>query len=153
MLSLFMACLSPSPVDTGPSDTSNEETADTDTAETDSPADTWESLCPGGISGAVEGGFSGDGQFLLLRTDYGAWSDGCYGGRIDPPHEAVDGAFDWPAEFYVGAGSPVPRPIRAVGCAASDHLELAIVEEDGTVFWGPWTMTADPTVESITTCD
>lgn len=150
MLLLLAACLSPS-TDTGETDSAGSETGGSETG--DSAGDTSETACPGGITGTVEGGFSGAGQFLLLRADYGGWSDGCYGGRIDPPHEALGGAFDWPAAFYAGAGSPEPRPIRAAGCAAADHIELSILEEDGTVFWGPWRLTPDATVEDITTCD
>lgn len=150
MVLLLMACVSPAP-DTGRPDIA--DTGDTGTVDTSDTSDTSETACPGGTTGTVEGGFSGEGQFLLLRSDYGGWSDGCYGGRIDLPHEAVGGAFDWPAEFYAGAGSPDPRPIRAVGCAAADQIELSILEEDDTVFWGPWTMALDPTVEEIMTCD
>lgn len=106
-----------------------------------------------GVITTVEGGWSGDGQFLLLRSDWGGWSDGCYGGTIDPPHEASDGAFDWPAAFFVGAGSPDPRPARAVGEVTDDQLTLSILEEDGTPFWGPWTLYPDPSVVDIASCD
>lgn len=147
LLLLLVGCVSSSPSDSG-------DAGDTDTGDTDTAVDTSETVCSDGITGTVEGGFSGDGQFLLLRADYGGWSDGCYGGRINLPHEAVAGAFDWPAEFYAGAGSPEPRAIRAVGCAAAaGQIELSILEEDGTVIWGPWRMTPDPTVEDIMTCD
>ena len=126
---LLAACLSPS-TDTGKTDSAGFEIGASETADSDpgdTAGDTSETACPGGITGPMEGGFSGAGQFLLLRAGYGGWSDGCYGGRIDPPHEAVGGAFDWPAEFYAGAGSPEPRPIRAAGCAAADHIELSIL--------------------------
>lgn len=145
MVLLFLACASADSAKPTDSDPSSTEPTDSGTSFT--------LVCADGINGAVTGGFSGDGQFLVLREDYGGWSDGCYGGRIDPPHDAEEGVFDWPASFHEGAGAPEPRPIRAVGCAATDQLVLSIVEEDGTPFWGPWTLLPDPQVEDIEVCD
>ncbi len=115
-----------------------------------------EDLCarPDAFTGEVTGSWSGDGQDLSFDAPGGAgWSDGCYGGAIEPPWEAVDGAFDWPATFFVGAGSPEQRPIRAVGCVAGDWLDLSIVEEDGTLFWGPWRMERQDEHIAISNCD
>lgn len=111
-------------------------------------------LCarPDAVDGEVSGAWTGDGQDLLLSEDFGGWSDGCYGGTIDPPYVATAGAFDWDAEFFIGAGAPEPRPIRAAGCVAGDWMDLSILEEDGTVFWGPWRLERTEHVD-IGDCD
>jgi hypothetical protein len=83
----------------------------------------------------------GSGIELGFIADGGWWTDGCYGGHITPPFRVVDGAFDWPARFNVGAGAPEQREIRAVGTVAGDTLTLSILELSGEVFWGPWVLT------------
>ncbi len=84
--------------------------------------------------------WSGSGQDLGLYAYGGFWSDGCYGGHITGPFTVTDGAFDWPAQFNVGAGAPEPRDVRAVGTVSGDRLTLSIVELTGETFWGPWTL-------------
>ncbi|MDP2305871.1 MAG: hypothetical protein Q8P18_07565 [Pseudomonadota bacterium] len=82
----------------------------------------------------------------------GAWSDGCYGGYIEDDLTLDGTAFDWSARFMVGAGSPEQREIRAVGCVSDAAMELSIVEQDGTVFWGPWRLLRSEDV-SVGSCD
>lgn len=84
--------------------------------------------------------WSGSGQDLGLYAYGGFWSDGCYGGHVSGPFIVTDGAFDWPAQFNVGAGAPEPRDVRAVGTVSNDRLTLSIVELTGETFWGPWTL-------------
>ncbi len=98
--------------------------------------------------------WSGSGIQLVLSSGIteGMWSDGCYGGYLTGPFTVTDGAFDWPARFHGGAGSPEARDVRAVGTVTHDTLTLSIVELTGDTFWGPWTLTLTDNVE-IGWCD
>ncbi len=129
-----------------PADSAGDTDSDTDTdADTDSGF---------GVTGAVaEGGWSGDGIYLLLSAEWGGWSDTCYGGHLYAPYEATDGAFDWAADFIVSSGGPDQRDMRAIGLVTDDTMDISIVELSGEPYWGPWHLVRDPAVVDIWACD
>jgi hypothetical protein len=144
-------------------------TGDTDTAgDTDTGVDTHtgedtdtgpppSDLCKAAdaVNGDVpDGGWSGEGESVTLdAATTGVYSDGCYGGFVEPPFLAADGAFDWAARIYPSGGGPEPRDMRAVGCVTAQWMDLSIVELDGAAFWGPWRMERDEALKHISLCD
>lgn len=155
LLLLLLGCPPPSDDTGAPADTAGTggDTADTadsgDTADT-APVDTWvpTDCGDGAVTGTVTGQWS-DGDAVALAVDGadGSFIRNCYGGYMTGPFEAVDGQFEWDLTVRDGAGAPELRPLRVVGCVTDTQVEVSVIEEDGTTFWGPHTLTPDPDFE------